>query len=264
MGGEKDARDSARKRAVAVPSLRKAMSILDLVGRRGQLPFSVIQKSLDLPKSTTHQLLKALTEIGALHGLRDGSFMLGPKLWELGSLSVRQRTIDKVSLRYLDLLTHESGLPCIIGTLEGCNVVGMAVARPNDRAKTITNDVVRLPAHRTAIGKVLLAHLDESDRSRLIDDFDWAVKTPTSIPSPGAMMRELELVKERGWAFDDCENDRTSRCIAAPVFDARQRAIAAIAMVGEPHQITPDRCEALSELVRSAAGAVTADFIASC
>jgi DNA-binding IclR family transcriptional regulator len=264
MGSEKDARESARRRSVAVPSLRKAMSILDLVGRRGQLHFSVIQKALDLPKSTTHQLLKALTEIGALQGLRDGSFMLGPKLWELGALSLRQRTIDKVSLRYLDLLSRETGLPCIIGTLEGCNVVGMAVARPNDRAKTIGNDVVRLPAHRTAIGKALLAHLDELDRRRLIDDFDWAMKTPTSIPTPGAMMAELVLVKERGWAFDDCENDRTSRCIAAPVFDARQRAIAAIATVGEPHEITPDRYDALSELVRSAAQAVTADYIASC
>lgn len=263
MGGEMGALEGARRRSVAVPSLRKAVSILDLIGRRGQLPFSAIQKALDLPKSTTHQLLKALTEVGALQGLQDGSFVLGPKLWELGALSLRQRTIDKVSLRYLDLLSRETGLPCIIGMLEGCHVVGMAVARPDDRAKTIGNDVVRLPAHRTALGKALLAHIDELDRRRLIDDFDWAMKTPTSIPTPSAMMRELLLVRERGWAFDDCENDRTSRCIAAPVFDSRQRAIAAIATVGEPHQITPDRYDAISQLVLSTAQAVTADYIAS-
>ena len=42
------------RRGVAVPSLRKAVAILDLIGRRGSQTFSAIQRSLDLPKSTTH------------------------------------------------------------------------------------------------------------------------------------------------------------------------------------------------------------------
>lgn len=263
MGTEDNVRGNAPRRPVAVPSLRKATLILDLIGRRGSLPFSAIQKSLDLPKSTTHQLLKALIEVGALSGRQDGSFALGPKLWELGALSARQRTIERISLRYLDLLARETRLSCMLGTREGCHVVSLAHAGPDDNAVALGNDGVRFPLHRTALGKALLAYLDEPERLRLIDDFDWTRTTPTSIVSPLAMHRELELVRERGWALDDGEHDRVTRCIAAPVFDNRRRVVAAIAMVGNPERITPEIYGALSELVRSTAEAVTVEYIAS-
>lgn len=260
MDGETGTRKAAQGRSVAVPSLRKAMSILDLVGRRGKLPFSTIQKTLDLPKSTTHQLLKALTDVGALESQRDGSFALGPKLCELGSLGLRQRTIDRVSLRYLELLAHETNLSCVLGTIEGCNVVSLAKADPDDEAVALGTDGDRFPIHRTALGKALLAHLDDLDRRRLIADFDWTRTTPTSISSPDDMQRELLLVRERGWALDDGENDQITRCIAAPVFDARHRVVAAIATIGQQDQITPELYGPLAELVRSTAQAMTAEY----
>jgi len=260
MDGETGTRKAVQGRSVAVPSLRKAMSILDLVGRRGRLPFSTIQKTLDLPKSTTHQLLKALTDVGALESLRDGNFSLGPKLCELGALGVRQRTIDRVSLRYLELLAHETNLSCILGALEGYDVVSLAKASPDEDAVTLGLGSDRFPIHRTALGKVVLAYLDDLDRRRLIADFDWTRRTPTSISSPDDMQRELLLVRERGWALDDGENDQVTRCIAAPVFDARNRVVAAVATVGQPDQITPDLYGPLSELVRSTAQAMTAEY----
>lgn len=238
------------------------MSILDLIGRRGSLPFSAIQKTLDLPKSTTHQLLRALTDVGALYGRQDGSFTLGPKLWELGALSIRQRTIESISLRYLDLLARETGLSCVLGAREGRDVVGLAKADPDDNAVAL-GDGNRFPLHRTALGKALLAYVDEPERRRLIDDLDWTRSTPTSIVSPVAMRRELDLVRERGWALDDGEHDDVTRCIAAPVFDSRHRVVAAIATIGHPDRITPETYGALSELVRSTAEAVTVEYIAS-
>jgi len=260
MAGETGTPKAAQGRSVAVPSLRKAMSILDLIGRRGKLPFSTIQKTLDLPKSTTHQLLKALTDVGALESQRDGSFILGPKLCELGALGIRQRTIDRLSLRYLELLAHETNLSCVLGAIEGGDVVSLAKASPDDEAVTLGPNGDRFPIHRTALGKALLAYLDDLERRRLIADFDWTRTTPTSISSPDDMLKELLLVRERGWALDDGESDRVTRCIAAPVFDARHRVVAAIATVGQQDQITPELYGPLSELVRSTAQALTTEY----
>ena len=126
MVREEAKKTAASRRAVAVPSLRKAVLILDLIGRRGRLTFSTIQKTLDLPKSTTHQLLKALTDISAVEIQTDGRFVLGPKTCELGVLGIRQRTIDNLSLKHLESLAVQSGLPSEIATFEGRNAVVLA------------------------------------------------------------------------------------------------------------------------------------------
>lgn len=249
---------SASRRAVAVPSLRKATLILDLVGRRGRLPFSAIQRTLDLPKSTTHQLLKALTDVGALQVQRDGGFILGPKICELGALGAQQRVIDRVSLGPLDLLAGQSSLPCEIATFEGRHAVVLASASPEGGAHSTGGDGRRWPLHRTAAGKALMAFLDEAERLRLIADLDWTTRaTPQSIASPDALKRELELVRERGWAFDDREILEDTACIAAPVFDGRNRVIAAVTTIGKADMMTPDRHASLSSLVRDTAEAVS-------
>lgn len=247
----------ASRRAVAVPSLRKAVSILDLVGRRGRLPFSTIQKTLDLPKSTTHQLLKALTDIGAVQVQSDGRFMLGPKICELGSLGIRQRTIDSLSLRHLESLAGQSGFPCELATFEGRDAVVLASASPDGGARSAGYDGRRWPLNRVATGKALLAFLDEVDRKRLLADLEWTRATPRSIPSPEAMRRELDLVRQRGWALDDREILEDIFCVAAPVFDGRNHVVAAIATVVQADMVTPERYEALAELVRATANAVS-------
>ena len=248
---------TASRRAVAVPSLRKAILILDLIGRRGRLPFSTIQKTLDLPKSTTHQLLKALTDVGALQVRSDGGFTLGAKICELGILGVRQRTLDGLSLRHLEWLASQSGFPCEIATFEGREAVVLASASPNGGAHSAGHEGRRWPLNRVATGKALLAFLDEADRKRLFADLDWTKATPRSIASPDAMLRELDLVRERGWALDDREALDDTSCIAAPVFDGRNRVVAAVATVGQAALITPERYESLSELVRNTADAVS-------
>ncbi|MBS1167769.1 MAG: transcriptional regulator, IclR family [Proteobacteria bacterium] len=245
------------RRAVAVPSLRKAIMILDLIGRRGRLPFSTIQKALDLPKSTTHQLLKALTDVGALRVRSDGGFMLGPKICELGALGLQQRSLDSLSLKHLELLAGQSGLACEIATFEGREAVVLASASPNGGARCAGHEGRRWPLNRVATGKALLAFLDDVDRKRLFADLDWTKATPRSIASPDAMQRELDLVRERGWALDDREALDDTSCIAAPVFDGRNRVVAAVATVGQAALITPERYELLSELVRNTAKAVS-------
>lgn len=248
---------TALGRTVAVPSLRKATLILDLVGRRGRMPFSAIQKTLDLPKSTTHQLLKALTDIGILQIQADGGFMLGPKICELGILGVRQRNIDGLSLTHLEALVEQSGLSCEIAAFEGRNAVVLASASPDGGARSAGCEGGRRPLHRVATGKALMAFLDEADRGRLLAELDWTRATSRSIASPDAMRRELDIVRERGWALDDREALDDTFCIAAPVFDGRNRAVAAVATVGQVDLTPPDRYDVLVELVRNTANAVS-------
>ncbi len=133
----------------------------------------------------------------------------------------------------------------------------LASASPGNGARSAGWDGERRPLHRVATGKALLAFLDEEDRGRLLADLDWTRATPRSIVSPDAMRRELDLVRERGWALDDREALEDTSCIAAPVFDGRNRVVAAVATVGQVDQITPDRYDVLAGLVRNTANTLS-------
>lgn len=67
-----------------------------------------------------------------------------------------------------------------------------------------------------------------------------------------ALKAQLDTIRQRGWAVDDCEDLTNVRCVAAPVRDAQAQVVAAISVVGAPAQIPDSRIEELAILVRAA------------
>ena len=80
-----------------------------------------------------------------------------------------------------------------------------------------------------------------------------AAYTPKTITDLGALEAELESIRERGYAIDDEEYDEGLRCIGAAVRDHSGHVVAALGIGGPVTRITPDRIDALAELVMTAA-----------
>ncbi len=72
--------------------------------------------------------------------------------------------------------------------------------------------------HCTSIGKAILAYQDASDIERVIACRPAGTHAYTII-EPAALRRELQPVRERGYAIDDHELHENMRCIAVPIFE---------------------------------------------
>ena len=48
----------------------------------------------------------------------------------------------------------------------------------------------------------------------------------------------MKIVRSQGYAIDDEENEQGIRCLGAPIFDGRGRAVAAISVSGPVFQMT--------------------------
>jgi DNA-binding IclR family transcriptional regulator len=106
---------------------------------------------------------------------------------------------------------------CVVHRPQG----GHCTARPHLREL--------VPAHATAGGKALLTHRDrwrESVLSRPLTRF-----TNTTITDPVVLRRELDQIRERGYATEDGELDERLRAAAASVF-ANGEAVAALSVSG--------------------------------
>ena len=75
----------------------------------------------------------------------------------------------------------------------------------------------RLPAHATGIGKVLLAQLDDGEVRRRFVRKDLPVYTANAIPTVSALLDELAIIRQRGFAIDNEEYSLGVFCAAVPV-----------------------------------------------
>jgi DNA-binding IclR family transcriptional regulator len=106
---------------------------------------------------------------------------------------------------------------------------------------------IRDSAHALAMGKVVLSLLSPSAVARYVARGLTAF-TPQTIISPDQLAAELERVRHAGYAMDREEFDENFCCIAAPVFDARGRFVAALGLSMTANIFDSDR-EQLAPIV---------------
>jgi IclR family pca regulon transcriptional regulator len=97
----------------------------------------------------------------------------------------------------------------------------------------------RLPAHCTAMGKVLLAHLPSHEQHDLIADMVLTKHTPHTIANRLVFCDILAQIPERGLAVNNCELEIGLHAIAVPLRNGTQEVVAAIGI------------SALSPMIRS-------------
>jgi DNA-binding IclR family transcriptional regulator len=116
----------------------------------------------------------------------------------------------------------------------------------------------RLPAHCTAVGKMLLSGLrPEALDARYPRGQALSAKTPNSISSPSRLRTHLAAIRSEGLAYDDCESNDAVRCVAAPVYDHSGEMVAAMSISVPTMRWTEQRRIEWSQLVREGAATLS-------
>lgn len=120
----------------------------------------------------------------------------------------------------------------------------------------------RVPAHCTAVGKVLLAYRDPIEMRKLMEASAFRQFTPSTITSMEALEEALVVVRARGVAFDLQEVVPGVACVAAPITDRYGTVIAAMS-VSMPAYRFPKNGHDLAEQLVAAAATVSARVAAA-
>ena len=87
-----------------------------------------------------------------------------------------------------------------------------------------------MPAHTTALGKVLVAELSAADRKRWLTEHAFSTVTAHTIASVEDFESALEIAKRAGYAVDHEESNLRTVCVAAPVRDHTGATVAAMSL----------------------------------
>ena len=241
-----------------VNSVQRAAAILGLLLKEKRLGLSQVARSLRIPKSTAHSILETLEREGLV--ARDestGTFCLGIRLLELGQAAQENFELRRVASPHLLALNRELDETVHLTVLDGDVVLYVECFESSRRLRTYSVIGVRGPLHCTAVGKAILAFLDDDEQIRLVNRIPLERFTSHTITGRTALRAHLKEVRARGWSVDDVEHEEGVRCVGAPVFDHLGRVCASISISGPTQRITTGALPGLAEKARAAALAIS-------
>ncbi|KYH32241.1 IclR family transcriptional regulator [Neomoorella mulderi] len=250
----KDQNNASRIRSVA-----KALMILDLLAaNQRDMSLAEIARAMDLPKSTLHGLLATMRDFGYLEQSPfDGRYRLGVHLFEIGNIVANNWDVRKVAGPYIQKLVDELGETVHLVILDKGEVLYIDKRESHQSLRIVSQVGMRLPAHCTGVGKVLLAYLHPSEVKRIIATKGLPRYTRHTITDPRRLEAELEKIRAAGYAVDNEEIMDSLRCVAAPIRDHNGKVCAAISVAGPVARLEGERFRLAVELVTRTAAEIS-------
>ncbi len=246
----KQARGSARPRVSTIGKVRDLLVLF--TPQRQTWGLSELAHELDWDTATTHRLANALVEIDLLARLDgESSYQLGPLTLELGSVYMSMRPNHQEILDATEALVRDTGLTTQIGILAG-RAVSIIHSRESDsplRAAALLGE--RLPLHATAVGKAVLAQLDDE---AVVELLPAKLKqfTKQTIVERSALLEQLAEVREDGLARVDNELSEGLCALAVPLpAGSYSTDNASVTCAGPPPSIVPESWEAAEVTLRA-------------
>lgn len=164
-----------------------------------QLSLSELSERARLPLTTSHRLAAELVALGLLE--RDAAgYRIGLGAFRIGVRAPAYAAVRRLALPFMSELSAETGENVQLGVLDGDAVTYLERTVGRRSVPLVSHPGSRLPLHATGVGKAILASLPDDDVRRILSA-PLARFTPHTITAPGALLREVRAIRERGFAF---------------------------------------------------------------
>ncbi len=232
-------------------SVEKVLRVLDSFSvDTPQLSIGELVEMLAMPKVSVYRFLRVLMNRGFVtQNQQTKKYRLGLKMFELGSIVLKEFVLREAAFPLIVDLSRRSGETVHLGVLDNHQVVSIEGVESDQSLRISLPVGKRVYLHSTGIGKAILAFLPDTEIKRIIEDKGLPKFTPNTIIYPDQLMNEVLLIRRRGYAIDDEENEPEIRCVAAPVFDSEKRVLASISISGPSVRIQRANIPELSTMV---------------
>lgn len=237
-----------------VQSVDRAVTVLEILARRGEAGVTEIAAELGVHKSTASRLVGALENRGLVDQVSArGRYRLGLGMVRLAGAAVGRVDLPQLAGEVCALLADELGETVNVAVLHDGQAVNISQALGRAAVSSYNWVGRRTPAHATSSGKVLLA-FGSAEQRRAVLGGELARFTPHTITDPAVLDRELSEVERRGWAATGEELEIGLNAVAAPIRGADGRVVAAISASGPSYRLGVSGFAAVAGRLVDAAG----------
>ncbi len=205
--------------------------VIEALKNRDSAGVTELAEELDLAKGTVHKHLNTLRQLDYVIK-EDTDYRLSLSFLGLGTTVRSRLPIYREAQQPLEKLTAATGEVASLMIPEHGYGIYVQRAYEDERPDVDVNEGERLPLHATAGGKAILSYTPSDERERILDARGLPELTENTITDPESLREELRMIRDRRTSYDRAEYRDNWHCIAQPITNGENRAIAAITVSG--------------------------------
>jgi DNA-binding IclR family transcriptional regulator len=170
----------------------------------------------------------------------------------LASIAIGRMDIREIAAPYLRQLSEQAGETVHLVILDGIHVVYIDKVESARTIRMHSQIGLRNPLYCTGVGKAIMAYSPDSLVEQVCKD-PFIRFTETTLYTRSLLLEDLAAIRTRGFAIDNGEHESEVRCVAAPIFNHTNEAIAAISVSGPGWRMNDAMLVDAGQWVRSTA-----------
>lgn len=212
------------------PVLR-ALKLFAYVARASEPPMlAELSRAVALPKPTSYRLALMLENAGFLYKDQQTlRYSVGPRFEDMALCGLRNGGTGGARRLIMEGLAKRLGARVNFVVLRAGELAFVEWVESTSALRVDLKPETRVPAHCSASGKLLMAHMPEATRRRFLKAAPFAAHTKRTITTARALEQEFERIRRQGYGEDDQEFIPGVNCLAVPVRNDKDEVVAALA-----------------------------------
>ena len=220
------------KQVESVSAVLKVFSILQELSQCQTASLSELETSLMMSKSTIYRFLQTMQTLGYVEQETETErYYLTLELFHIGSRALYHTDIQRIANPIMRKIVAETSETVHLGELDKDSIIYTHKLESNYSLRMGSQIGRRADIYSTAMGKILTAFSAESEEiADTLKAKKFVKHTEKTLANYDEFMEQVNLTKRTGYAYDREENEPNLLCIAVPVFDFLEQAVASMSM----------------------------------
>ncbi len=235
-----------------IQSIDRALQVLELFSlEKPEWGITEISKALNIYKSNVHNVLTTLAEKGfVIKDSKTDKYKLGIKFFELGSIVIKNMDLRKIAHPYMEKLLKEFNETVHLGILVEGEILSIEQEESGQSLSPRIFIGKKAPLHCTGVGKAIMAYLPKDKFAFTIKEMGLIRYTEGTISNEEELEKELEKIREQGYAVDNMEHEEGVRCVAGPIRDYTGKVSASLSVSGPAFRINENNIPNIAKKVK--------------
>ena len=211
-------------------AIHKALAVLETI-TQDLRPLGIVDiaHELNLPRQTVHRVVRQLEDLGLLQ--RDATrerYYAGERLRTLALNTISSALTTRGTHAILEKLVAEIKETCNVGMLDGQQIIYVDRAECDWPLRVQLKAGSHVPVHCTAIGKLLLAHLEHDQRQLILQSASLRKFTKFTLTEPELLEAQFDQIVAQGYSINNQEDSIGLVALAVPVRDPGGEIVAGL------------------------------------
>lgn len=210
-------------------SLSRGLTVLEgFTPDRPRLTLTEMAQVSGMNLAFLQRCTHTLVSLGYLRKNQRKQYSLGPRVLSLGYSCLQGSELRRMADSQLRAFSQRIGFTVNLGVLDGSNVLVLYRHELQRFFKFDVQPGTKLPCYCTAMGKLLLAALDQESLNQVLEHVKLQRLTSSTITRRADLLKQLGKIREQGIAESDREATPALYSIAAPLINFNNQVVAAV------------------------------------